>query len=438
MRILAKLRRRIADRRQTEEALYVVALEEVLADDIRPGLWAKAFAESEGEPNKAQAAYLKLRVQQMRDERHTVDLAHAPPRAEYANEEPHDPEPTPSSSAAPPAGDPTARSSGSSGTADPAGNPPFQWLVAGILIVLAAAALLASMAGHRTERRDPLPGSLSLPSVNPAPAPPPGPSHVLSKPAFQASERFALVPQHTVAVSTVGGLLEIVNDGDYTFGRTLTLDGTRLDVANDLLAFVAISRHGDQDMVLLAEHCAGSSCAHFDLAWVRVFAGGRSAVERSPEFRAGSDLFEDLQQSITYSDDTTSVALGLNKGAFVSATIGPFTALELTRESAPVAPLSAEDCGIVTTTLAECADFYTPCEPAREAVFPDNCPDASLAFARTLAYLTERTVGFNRPAFEAACTAASQIRMTPSASLIESEICAGADPQQWRVSAPPE
>jgi hypothetical protein len=438
MGIFSKLQQRSADRRQAEEALYVMALEEVLADDIKPGLWAKAFAESEGDPSKAQAAYLKLRVQQMRDELQTIERVHARLRAEYGQDSVEDPEPTPSSTVVPPAEDRVSPSSGASDTADRAGNPSFQWVVACFLIVLAVAAMLASMGGHQTERRTPSALVLTEPAVIAPQAPRSGPSPALSKPAFQTIDGHALIPEDTTAVSTVGGLLEIVNDGDSTFGRHLTLEGTRLEVSNDLLSFVAISRHSGQDMVLLAEHCAGSSCAQLDLAWVRVFADGRSAVERTPEFRTGGDLLDHLQQSISRSGEWTSVALGLEKGAFVSATIGPLTALEVTRESVPIAPLSGEDCGIVKATLDECADFHMPCEPDDERVFPDNCPDASLSFGRTLAYLTDRTAGFNRPAFAAACIAASQLRMTPSATLIESEICSGADPHQWRATTTAE
>ncbi|MEK7222341.1 MAG: hypothetical protein AAB274_01590 [Nitrospirota bacterium] len=48
----------------SEEDLYAAALAEVQARTTHPGLWAKAFADSEGDENKSTALYIKLRVQQ--------------------------------------------------------------------------------------------------------------------------------------------------------------------------------------------------------------------------------------------------------------------------------------------------------------------------------------------------------------------------------------
>src|SRR5437867_12233242 len=48
----------------SEEDLYAAALSEVQSGTTRPGLWAKAFADSEGDENKSKALYIKLRVQQ--------------------------------------------------------------------------------------------------------------------------------------------------------------------------------------------------------------------------------------------------------------------------------------------------------------------------------------------------------------------------------------
>lgn len=48
-----------------EEALYAQAALEVAQGDVRPGLWAKATAEADGDERKAQARYLGLRVEQM-------------------------------------------------------------------------------------------------------------------------------------------------------------------------------------------------------------------------------------------------------------------------------------------------------------------------------------------------------------------------------------
>ena len=51
----------------SEEDLYAAALAEAEAGTTRPGLWAKAFADSEGDENKRKALYIKLRVQQERE-----------------------------------------------------------------------------------------------------------------------------------------------------------------------------------------------------------------------------------------------------------------------------------------------------------------------------------------------------------------------------------
>ena len=50
-----------------EEDIYAAALSEVESGATRPGLWAKAFAESEGNEPKSKALYIKLRVQQEKD-----------------------------------------------------------------------------------------------------------------------------------------------------------------------------------------------------------------------------------------------------------------------------------------------------------------------------------------------------------------------------------
>ena len=47
----------------SEEDMYAAALAEVQSGATRPGMWAKAFAESEGDENKSKALYIKLRVQ---------------------------------------------------------------------------------------------------------------------------------------------------------------------------------------------------------------------------------------------------------------------------------------------------------------------------------------------------------------------------------------
>ena len=54
--------------RLQEEMLYEVVAEEMENKVRRPGLWAKAFAMSNGNENAARAKYILLRVQSLRDE----------------------------------------------------------------------------------------------------------------------------------------------------------------------------------------------------------------------------------------------------------------------------------------------------------------------------------------------------------------------------------
>ena len=51
----------------TEEDYWATAMNEVETGQRRPGLWAKAFAEADGDETKAKVAYLKARVQQLTD-----------------------------------------------------------------------------------------------------------------------------------------------------------------------------------------------------------------------------------------------------------------------------------------------------------------------------------------------------------------------------------
>ena len=48
-----------------EEGYWATAMAEVESNQRRPGVWAKAFAEADGDLAKAEAAYLKARVEQM-------------------------------------------------------------------------------------------------------------------------------------------------------------------------------------------------------------------------------------------------------------------------------------------------------------------------------------------------------------------------------------
>ena len=75
MGLFRKLQKVAADVRKAEEALYAMAMEEVTSGDLKPGLWAKAFADSEGSEARAKALYLKLRVQTMKDELASMDRA---------------------------------------------------------------------------------------------------------------------------------------------------------------------------------------------------------------------------------------------------------------------------------------------------------------------------------------------------------------------------
>ena len=52
-----------------EEAVYAAAMSEVNSDTRRPGVWAKALADSDGDENRSKALYIRLRVQQ---EKHRI------------------------------------------------------------------------------------------------------------------------------------------------------------------------------------------------------------------------------------------------------------------------------------------------------------------------------------------------------------------------------
>lgn len=49
-----------------DEALYAQVAEELRLSNVRPGLWAKAFAESNGDEAQAKALYLRYRVKQLK------------------------------------------------------------------------------------------------------------------------------------------------------------------------------------------------------------------------------------------------------------------------------------------------------------------------------------------------------------------------------------
>lgn len=51
-----------------DEPLYETVVAELAKRDIKPGLWAKAFAESQGDKEQAKAVYIRLRVEQLRND----------------------------------------------------------------------------------------------------------------------------------------------------------------------------------------------------------------------------------------------------------------------------------------------------------------------------------------------------------------------------------
>ena len=66
--MLKQLRTRAASTRLTEEAIYAEVLREIESGARRDGLYAKAIAECNGDIASANAAYIRLRVQSIRDE----------------------------------------------------------------------------------------------------------------------------------------------------------------------------------------------------------------------------------------------------------------------------------------------------------------------------------------------------------------------------------
>ena len=67
MGIFDKVKKTTIASRQREELFYEMALREVENNEIRKGLYAKALAKAEGDKEKADGIYLKLRVQSIMD-----------------------------------------------------------------------------------------------------------------------------------------------------------------------------------------------------------------------------------------------------------------------------------------------------------------------------------------------------------------------------------
>lgn len=74
MSIFTSAKAKLAAQKLAEEQLYEFAAEEIAANNIRPGLWAKAIAESDGDDAKAKARYIKLRVETMKAETDLADF----------------------------------------------------------------------------------------------------------------------------------------------------------------------------------------------------------------------------------------------------------------------------------------------------------------------------------------------------------------------------
>ena len=63
--------------RESDEAWFADVAEEIQQGRVRPGLWAKAIAEADGDDARARAIYIRLRVQSMKDEAYHQSVAEA-------------------------------------------------------------------------------------------------------------------------------------------------------------------------------------------------------------------------------------------------------------------------------------------------------------------------------------------------------------------------
>ena len=75
MGMFDKVKKTTINSRLYEEKLYEAALEEVESGEIRKGLYAKALSKAEGDKEKADGIYLKLRVQSIMDDIETQQIA---------------------------------------------------------------------------------------------------------------------------------------------------------------------------------------------------------------------------------------------------------------------------------------------------------------------------------------------------------------------------
>ena len=66
--MLEKITNLIRARRRNETAIYEVVAKELQTGAVANGLWTKAYANSRGDRSKAEALYIKYRVQSIKDE----------------------------------------------------------------------------------------------------------------------------------------------------------------------------------------------------------------------------------------------------------------------------------------------------------------------------------------------------------------------------------
>ena len=248
-------------------------------------------------------------------------------------------------------------------------------------------------------------------------------------PAAVVQKPHELLPEATDSLDTVGGPLVVVPGGGED---RLTLNGHALGLPGPRFSLLSVSRHTDQDIVLVGMKCGGASCVYLDLAFVRVFKNSPPVVEMRPGFRIPMEHVAQLKQGIDFRAETTTVALGLDRGASVSARIGPDLAFDLTREAVAARPLSRQDCLTVMEAIDACAAFSKPCRNADFQDFPKNCPSAPRSLYRSTIYLTDHTTGLDLPAFAHTCARASQLHIAPSDEFVATEICSGANARQWR------
>lgn len=67
-----------------KNAFYDAVAQEIKSETLAPGVWAKAYAESEGNVDKARALYIKFRVEDMAEAAHERESAEIRERAACA------------------------------------------------------------------------------------------------------------------------------------------------------------------------------------------------------------------------------------------------------------------------------------------------------------------------------------------------------------------